>query len=142
MARVRINRATVHVTALRFAVPLVRKVLREVEQGARARLLHGPYTTGRLAQSLHTVGPTTDGFRVNGTVSSNLVYAAAVNSGARPHIIRGRGNYRLRFFWRRVGYVVTPWSVRHPGQPGKHYLTASLLEVAARHRFRVVIDDF
>jgi hypothetical protein len=32
-------------------------------------------------------------------------------------------------------------SVNHPGQPGKHYLTNSLAEIARRHRMRYIVFE-
>lgn len=142
MARVRINGAKLEIKVTRLSTRLIRRVLEEVQEGARIRAAFGPYATGRLASSIKTTGPIPTGFKVLGTVSSDLPYASAAQSGARPHIIRGRGDYRLRFFWRRVGRVVYPWYVRHPGQPGKHYLTETLIQVARRHNMKVRITDF
>lgn len=142
MARVKIDGARLTIKVTRFSSRIIRQVLRELEEGARIRAAHGPYATGRLASSIRSTGPIPAGFRVLGTVSSDLPYAAAAQSGARPHIIRGRGDYRLKFFWRRVGRVVYPWYVRHPGQPGKHYLTETLVQVARRHNMKVRITDF
>ena len=98
MARVKIYGARVHISVTRFSTRLLRQVLLEMEEGAKIRASHGPYTTGRLAHSIRAVGPIPAGLRVFGTVASHLPYAAAAESGARPHIIRGRGNYRLRFY--------------------------------------------
>lgn len=143
MARVKIYGAKVQLTALRFSTPLIRTVLREVEHGAKVRTLHGPYTTGRLSHSIHAVGPIITGLKVRGTVSSDLSYAAAVQSGARPHKIRPRGDgYPLKFYWRKVGHVVRFMHVNHPGQKGKGYLTETLVQVARRHNMNIIIRDF
>lgn len=46
--------------------------------------------------------------------------------GARPHKIEPRGNYPLRFFWRRVGQEVEFWKVSHPGTPTVAYMRRAL----------------
>lgn len=139
--RVRIHRLEARVASQRLAEKLVRDVLYEIEFAARAKVYHGPYTTQTLVLSIHSEGPylTPDG--ITGRVGSSLPYAAAVHHGARPHMIFPHGNYRLRFYWRRAGRRVAFWSVSHPGQPGKHYLTYQLREIARRHNMRVVTHD-
>ena len=53
-------------------------------------------------------------------------YAAAIDKGARPHIIRPRGghylNARLAFFWPKVGKWVFPRQVHHPGNKPYRFL--------------------
>jgi hypothetical protein len=161
MARVRINRATARVVSTEAGVKLINQVLYELSFEAHARVLVGPYVSGNLARSLHREGPTVMGRRVTGRVGSDLPYAMSVERGAEVHAIfpkGARGVYRfgrtgrpkLRFYWREVGRVVylpqVPGSrrkigVSHPGQPGKHYLTESLRNVARRHGMRVIIID-
>ena len=101
-----------------------------------------------LANSIYgTVRPRGRGFVAR--VGSDLPYAASVENGAAPHIIRpraaalGGGVYRggryLHFYWEKVGHRVSFRKVNHPGQEGKHYLRNALLRVARRRNFRVII---
>lgn len=139
MTKVRIHEAQVYITATRLTGRLVRETINAVEARARARAATGEYTTGRLAASVH--GRTwTVGWRIHGTVGSNLPYAKFPDSGTDPHVIRPRGHgYPLRFYWRKVGRVVTPYKVNHPGQAGKGWLTAPLLSEARKRGWKVVI---
>ena len=54
-------------------------------------------------------------------------YAAAIDRGARPHIIRPRGGYgnRLAFYWPKVGKWVFPRQVHHPGNRPYRFLYAA-----------------
>lgn len=161
MATVRMYRAIIKATTDKQAVELVTQVMYEVEFGARAKLLTGPYTTGILADSIERDGPHIAPGRVFGSVGSKLPYAASVHSGAKVHWIFPKGakglvrfgshkRPQLRFFWRKVGHVVylphVPGSEArigrsHPGQPGKHYLTEPLRRSARIHGFRVIVYD-
>lgn len=124
------------------ALKFVRGVLHEVRFTARLSLFHGPYTTGDLARSLDIDGPYADGSRVYGNVGSSLAYAASVESGARPHVIRPNApKTRLKFYWRKVGRVVYPASVWHPGQRGKKYLHHAAQVTARRHNMLIVHYD-
>lgn len=127
---------------------VMRLVVAECRITARRNVLWGPYTRGRLAESIYgTSRRTVNGFV--GRVGSNLKYAASVEDGAERHIIRARalslggGRYlsgrMLHFFWVKRGYWVTTPMVRHPGQRGKHYIRDALLRTARRRGFRVVI---
>lgn len=58
--------------------------------------------------------------RVSGTTATATVYlppeaAFTLPPGTRPHIIRPRGRYPLRFYWTRIGQNVAFWQVHHPG---------------------------
>jgi hypothetical protein len=159
----RINRVATASQSREAGARLLRTVLREVEAYGKAATLGGPYTTGRLSNSIHSQGPTYTTFGVTGSVGSKLPYAALVHSGAKVHAIfpkgtrlfRLPGNPRyhrrpqLKFYWRRVGKVVwlpqVPGSAgkvgrSHPGQRGKQYLREGL-EIAAR-RHQMHLEDF
>lgn len=141
MARVRIHHLVAEATSREHARRLVRDVTRDIQFRARLRVSYGPYTTGRLAKSIYReVIDVPTGVR--GRVGSQLGYAASVNSGAERHkIYPHRPPHLLKFYWRKVGHVVYFPSVNHPGQPGKHYLTDSLAEIARRHRIRYFITE-
>jgi hypothetical protein len=96
-----------------------------------------------LAQSLYVKGPfLSPGTLVRGEVGSDLPYSAAVESGARRHLIFPRPPKTfLKFYWRKVGRVVYFDRVRHPGMRGKGYLANAARVVGRRHNLRVIIYD-
>jgi len=61
-----------------------------------------------------------------GIVSVGTQYWPYTEYGARPHKIRPRGNYPLKFFWRRIGQRVAFWEVNHPGTPTVAYMRRAL----------------
>jgi hypothetical protein len=63
-----------------------------------------------------------------GIVSVGTDHWMYTEYGARPHKIRPRGNYPLRFFWRRVGQNVEFWEVNHPGTPTVAYMRRALYQ--------------
>lgn len=142
MARVVIHHHRARRESNEAGIKFVRRVLHEIRFNARLILFHGPYTTGHLAQRLDVDGPFVEGGRIHGNVGSRLPYAASVEGGARPHIIRPRPpKTRLKFYWRKVGRVVTPALVRHPGQRGKGYLHHAAQIAARRHNLLIVFYD-
>lgn len=149
MARVIINVPLTQRFTQQATFRHVRMILREIRVRARITAAHGPYTRGRLAESINIDGPYIELTRVRGSVGSNLHYAELVNSGAGLHgpkgakyLIRPNPPKRfLRFYWRRLGRTVALERVRHPGQRGKRYLTDALREVARRHNLRVIIRE-
>lgn len=159
MAEVRLSRFAIRRKSRRVATEIVDRVLDEVLFEAFIIARSGQYATGRLAQSLHKVGPRPVGLRVEGSVRSDLNYAASVHNGAEihqifpraaPHVYRfgSRRRPQLKFFWRRVGRVVFLPHIpgarsrigrSHPGiAHGKHFLTIPLRDAARRHNLRVV----
>lgn len=75
-------------------------------------------------------------------------YAAAVEGGAglwgpraSKYVILPRNKRYLRFYWRKVGRIVTLPSVRHPGQRGKNYLQRAAESAARRHNMLIIIRD-
>jgi hypothetical protein len=126
----------------------IREVLRQIAFQAKLHVAFGPYTTGNLARSIHAEPPRIDFGRVSGTVGSNLNYAAAVEGGAglygprrSKYVILPRNGRYLKFYWRKVGRIVTLPSVRHPGQRGKNYLLQAAQSVARRHNMIIIIRD-
>lgn len=63
------------------------------------------------------------------TIGSDVEYAAFVNDGTRPHIIRPRTKQALRFVI--GGRVVFAKVVHHPGTRARPFLDKALREVAA-----------
>ncbi len=141
MARIVINHIRAMHESDQDTYRFMRKVLHETRYIARLSVSHGPYTTGRLARSIEAKGPVIQpGFRVSGQVGSELAYADSVEGGAIPHLIYPRPpKTRLRFYWRKVGRIVTPGVVRHPGQRGKGYLAEAARTVGRRYGLRVII---
>jgi len=141
MARVVIHEAQVLITANRLTGRHVRETINAIERRARARAATGEYTTGRLAASIRSTYRT-QGWRIHGSVGSHLPYAKFPDTGTAPHVIRPRGaGYPLRFYWRKVGRVVTPWKVNHPGQRSKGWLTDPLIQEARKRGWKVIIHD-
>lgn len=158
---VRINKVKVAVATREAGAKLVRQVLYEVEFAAKVATLGGPYSTGNLAASIHSIGPTFTPIGVTGRVGSNLKYALSVETGAKVHWIfpkgaAGRirfGSHKapmLRFFWRKRGQIVflphVPGSRAkvgrsHPGQKGKGFLSEPLRRSARIHGMRVETLD-
>jgi hypothetical protein len=63
-------------------------------------------------------------------VSATSNHAKFVHEGTKPHLIRVRpGKKSLRFFWVRVGRVVYPVSVRHPGTKPNPFLVRAMHQV-------------
>jgi hypothetical protein len=134
------------------------KALRAMQDEAKANASRGPYSNGRLAESIYRSGPRVVGWSASGSVGSRLSYAKIVEKGAKIHPIFPKGVtvYRfgkvsrpaLKFQWRgRTAYFNqipgVPGTIgrSHPGQPGKHYLARALLSVAARYNLRVIVRD-
>jgi hypothetical protein len=142
MARVTIYNSVVRAESLAIARRVVDDVMYEVETQAKILTLLGPYSNGYLSRSIRRRPLIVRGDVVTGDVFSPLDYAKSVHDGAKPHLIKPRGpGYPLRFFWRKVGHVVTPWVVHHPGQKGQHFLTKPLAAISARHGWVVYTRD-
>lgn len=148
MARVRIYHQRARRQSNEEAEEFVRQVLREIAFQARLHVTFGPYTTGDLARSIKATPPRIDFGRVSGSVGSDLNYAAAVEGGAglwgpraSKYVILPRNKRHLRFYWRKVGRIVTLPSVRHPGQRGKNYLQRAAESAARRHNMLIIIRD-
>lgn len=148
MARVRIYHSRARRETNEEAEKFVREVLRQIAFQARLHVTFGPYTLGNLARSIHARGPFVEFGRVAGSVGSDLNYAAAVEGGSglygprrSKYPIRPRNAKRLRFYWRKVGRVVSLPVVHHPGQRGKGYLFKAAESVARRHNMLIVIHE-
>ena len=133
MARVTIYASVVKAQSLQLARRLIDDVLDEVIVQAKIITLTGEYTTGELSRSIRRTPLTIRGDVVTGEVGSNLPYAHFVHDGTKPHFILPRGNYPLRFYWKKVGHHVRFNIVGHPGQRAKKFLTGPLTLIAARH---------
>jgi hypothetical protein len=67
------------------------------------------------------------------TVGSDLEYAAMVNDGTKPHVIRPKNAKVLRF--NVGGQVVFARVVNHPGTRARPFLDRALREVAAQRGY-------
>jgi hypothetical protein len=130
------------------AARFIRQVLREIQFQARLHVAFGPYTTGDLARSIEPHGPFFEFGRVSGSVGSTLPYASAVEGGAglwgprhSKYPIYPVNATHLKFYWRKVGRVVTLPYVNHPGQRGKGYLQKAAESVARRHNMLIIIRE-
>jgi hypothetical protein len=125
MARIRLDRAELN----RVMTDASRRELREAARQVvnRARVL-APVRTGRLRSSIRAEPPRFFSLRGSVTVGSDLEYAAFVNDGTRPHVIRPRRASVLRF--NVGGRVVFARVVNHPGTKGTHFLDKALADVA------------
>lgn len=148
MARVRIYHTRARRESNADAERFVRQVLREIAFQAKLHVAFGPYTLGNLARSIRPEAVRIEFGRVSGSVGSDLPYAAAVEGGAglygpkrSKYVIRPRNARRLRFYWRKVGRVVSLPVVHHPGQRGKNYLLQAAQSVARRHNMLIIIRD-
>lgn len=130
MARIRLDRANLNRTITNASRTELREAGRQVVN--RARIL-APVRTGRLRSSIRADPPRIFSLRGSLTVGSDLEYAAAVNDGSRPHIIRPRRAQVLRF--NVGGRIVFAKVVHHPGTKGTHFLDRALREVAAQRGY-------
>lgn len=138
--RVELHRLNLRRLRISSAVKLVEKVTREVEVLAKLES-RGPYSTGRTAASI-TSNVYVTGDEAIGEVTAHTPYSHIAHDGAKPHIIRAHnptGN--LRFYWRKVGHVVTFPYVSHPGMRGKRFLSGPMARVGRRNRFIVFTFD-
>jgi hypothetical protein len=146
-----------------MALPLVTRLVRQVESGAkrlapRGDHRHGsgkPRRTRALVPSIHSK-VTVLAWGIRGEVGSNAVHAATVHLGSKPHIIRARGKM-LKFTSDRIDFASAArrgrrggnkrmgrfhyrFSVLHPGNKRPvRYLTTPLVQFGHAAGFRVVL---
>lgn len=102
---------------------------RKVAETVVVARAEAPARTHRLQQS---IGSTyLGGGRWN--VSATAPHAKFVHEGTAAHVIRVRpGKRTLKFFWMRVGAVVYPVQVRHPGTKANPFLVRAMHRVWGR----------
>ena len=134
MARIRLDRAALNRSIQGASRNELEAAARQVVN--RAKVL-APVDTGRLRASIRVESRRTFTLRSVYTIGSDVEYAAFVNDGTRPHVIRARNAQVLRF--RVGGRVVYAKAVNHPGTRAKPFLDRALREVAAArgYSFRV-----
>lgn len=133
MARVRLDRGQLTRVIQGEARKTIRRRAPEVLN--RAKVL-APVDTGRLRASGKIQYSSLFSFRPKATVIFDTDYAAFVNDGTAPHIIRPRRAQVLRFTV--GGRVVFARVVHHPGTRANPFLDRALREVLAGNgRWRV-----
>lgn len=142
-------------TVSKISIRKVKKVLDDVQSGARKAALIGSFSTGRLAASIYKRGPIVADRRVFGTVGSRLKYAGSVEHGAEIHAIFPKGAHVFRFGDRRKPQLKFKWrgktvytphvpmsrftvDISHPGQPAKHFLRNAAIKAAKKHRMHFI----
>lgn len=102
-----------------------------------------PSPTGELARSIKGSVTTRGRWQVLGRVGSNLRESMVVHIGAKPHLIRPRGDWPMVFYWKLKGRKIkTRGTIHHPGMHGKFYLTEPLKIEGRRLGFRVVLARY
>lgn len=146
MAKVVLFRPEVKATSQNDAFPLVEKMLYRTLAGAkraapvRKQKPFDKRPAGRLRKSLKKRGPKRYVNRIEGSVGSTLRYAAAIQKGAKSHIIRAKNRKNLIFFWERRDEVFSGPFVTHPGvkkSKRTDYLMKPLRKAARRYGFTV-----
>lgn len=107
MARIRLDRAKVILTAHRLTGPHVRRASNLMIQGARRMAPHGDHQSGSgsrkpgvgLVQSL-SIDSSSTVTSITERIGSRNNYAATVHQGSTPHFITGKGKM-LKFQWER-----------------------------------------
>lgn len=135
--KVDISHLKAHQVAGRLVEKQIRRAMLDMKLEAIGVLARGKYARGRLALSLYVeILPGANG--PTGRLGSKLKYAASVNDGADAHYIFPRpGRTKLKFYWEKVGRVVAPSYVYHPGQRGNRFLSESLKRVGHRYNYLV-----
>ena len=130
MARIRLDRAALNRQLRGASRSELETAARQVVNRAKAL---APVDTGRLRASIRIEGRRTLALRTVYTVGSDVEYAAMVNDGTRPHVIRSRTKQVLRF--QVGGRVVFARVVNHPGTKARPFLDRALREVAAQRGY-------
>jgi hypothetical protein len=138
MARLQFKPGAVRTFATTQARKEVRACTAAVNRRARRNAPGGPYSTGRLKQSINW-SVQTAGWNIRGRSGSDLIYAYSVHEGQPARVITAKRKPHLVFYWRRVGRIVRRFSVNHPGTAPQPYLVQALLTEAPLYGFKVVV---
>lgn len=166
MSRVQLDRVQIRKTSQDLALPLVTRLVNQVERGARRLAPRGDHRhgSGRPRRTRPLLASIRSNVRVQanairGEVGSNAVHAATVHLGSKPHIIRSKGKM-LKFTSDRLDFAVASrrgrrggnkrtgrfhyrFSVRHPGNRRPvRYLTTPLVQFGHANGFRVILYTF
>lgn len=96
-----------------------------VQATVAAARVEAPVRTSALQRS---IGSTYHGGG-KWTVSASTPHAKFVHEGTRAHPIKARSKKTLKFFWAKVGRVVYPQQVNHPGTKPDPFLTRAMHKV-------------
>jgi hypothetical protein len=127
-----LDKAGLRTDANAYSLPVVRKATRTV---LNRSAVFCPVDTGnlraggRMKMVMRSRGPT-------GIVEYIAKYAAAVEGGSAPHIIKARKKKALRFVV--DGQTIFAKSVRHPGTRPRPFLSKAAQLVAAANGWRFV----
>lgn len=107
VARVNINQAKTNLYSLQVTMPLVRRTVNQIHQGALRLAPRGTHLSGSGARKagINLQSSIEDDIQVRGDVIAGQVgsrkdYAASVHQGSRRHDIRSQGKL-LKFEWER-----------------------------------------
>lgn len=134
--KVQLDKEAVRRVPQELVLPLVRKVGRRVERGARGtvRVKSGAVRNG-IESTLRTTRS-----KVIWTVGAYHRRSMLEHEGAISHPIEMKpGGPILTFYWEKAGEVVHFTAVKHPGTKGSEFLTIPLKKQGAKSGFRVVI---
>jgi hypothetical protein len=135
--KIKLDRVTVREVPKALVTPLVCKVGVRVERAARSRVQVASGTTRSKIKGKLKVGATKVTYRVTSGDRKTML----LHEGSPRHRIEAKpGGPMLRFYWAKVGHIVTFRAVNHPGFGGSKFLTAPLILHGARNRFRVTIS--
>lgn len=122
MARVRLNRAQIDITARTRGRMLVTRVVNQVETGARALIPIGDHRSGSGAPSRNITLLSSVFSRVDsnsrtvlGKVGADTGHAATVHQGSSAHTIRSRSGKMLKFRWARGDFLIAARAGRRRG---------------------------
>ena len=115
---------TKHAQFERAHAEMVNETCERSEYVARMHVLQQPHFRPRTGALQKATQAKTVRLR-NGhlvRISNPKPYAAAIDLGARPHVIRARRAQALHFYWARMGLWFTGPRVNHPGNKPYRFL--------------------
>lgn len=122
MARVRLNREQIDITAQTRGRALVQALVNSVESGARTLIPIGDHRSGSgaparditLLSSVYSHVETSSRF-ARGRVGAKTRHAETVHQGSQPHVIRSKRGKMLKFRWDRGDFLVAARAGRRRG---------------------------
>lgn len=82
----------------------------------------------RTSELVRSIGSTYHGGG-HWSISATAPHAKFVHEGTKPHLIRSKTGRALRFYWNKVGRVVTLQQVNHPGTEPNPFLVRAMRKV-------------
>lgn len=119
----------------RISVGTAREMERELKRGAAKHR-----KTGELDEAIkvRAVGA---GPRYRLHAEAEVLQAVTTNTGARPHKIRAKKGKTLAFYWPKVGRVIFPTEVNHPGNKGSGWWTKVMRSPVLRRAMKQASAD-